>query len=188
MGTEQVNSRLRRDCQKQRLQLSDSAWQERSRLIRERLGQWQLFQNAAVVLSFVSHRREPDLSPLCQQFPDKTWAFPRCHQDQLYFHAINRSAALIPNAWGIGEPPPTAPLIIPERSTLCLVPGLVFDRRGYRLGFGKGYYDRFLAQYPHCIKVGVFFQEFLIDSLQPRPWDIPMHYLAHDRAIDPVQN
>jgi 5-formyltetrahydrofolate cyclo-ligase len=68
------------------------------------------------------------------------------------------------------------------------VPGIVFDRRGYRLGFGKGYYDRFFATYPYCLKVGILFAEFLIEETYPQPWDVGMDYLVHDRSIDPIQN
>lgn len=59
-----------------------------------------------------------------------------------------------------------------------LVPGLGFDREKYRIGYGKGYYDRFLAQTGDILTIGVGFQEQLCEELLPRdPWDIPVKEL-----------
>lgn len=59
-----------------------------------------------------------------------------------------------------------------------LVPGLGFDREKYRLGYGKGYYDRFLAQVGEIPTIGVGFKEQFCEELLPRdPWDIPVKEL-----------
>lgn len=59
-----------------------------------------------------------------------------------------------------------------------LVPGLGFDRENYRLGYGKGYYDRFLAETGDIHTIGVGFKEQLCEELLPRdPWDIPVKEL-----------
>ncbi len=56
-----------------------------------------------------------------------------------------------------------------------LVPGLGFDRENYRLGYGKGYYDRLLAQMPLIRTIGVGFQEQFCEELLPRDsWDVPV--------------
>lgn len=190
MGTEQLKDRklLRQYYYKQRLNLAETTGQRQSNLICDHLARWQFFQEASVIFSFSSHKNEPDLAPLILKYPHKVWALPRCHQNQIQFHPLTPEIPLTANAWGILEPPPHAPVIVPDRSTLCLVPGIVFDRRGYRLGFGRGYYDRFFALYPDCLKVGVLFSQFLIESTFPQAWDIKMDYLAQDRSVDPVQN
>lgn len=57
-----------------------------------------------------------------------------------------------------------------------LVPGLGFDHQNFRLGYGKGYYDRFLAQDLTAHTIGVGFKEQYCEELLPRdPWDIPVH-------------
>lgn len=59
-----------------------------------------------------------------------------------------------------------------------LVPGLGFDRERYRIGYGKGYYDRFLAGVGNIPTIGVGFKEQFCEELLPRdPWDIPLHEL-----------
>ncbi|MFN3360511.1 MAG: 5-formyltetrahydrofolate cyclo-ligase [Pseudanabaenaceae cyanobacterium] len=189
MGKEQLNDReaQRRHYKQQRQQLSGEIWQRKSQLICENLAQWAVWQEARLILGFISHRQEPDLMPLIKAFPNKTWAMPRCQGDDLLFHHFTPATPLTPNQWGILEPPVTAPVLIPDGRTLCLVPGLAFDRQGNRLGSGRGYYDRLLCRHLYCVKVGVTFQEFVVPLLSSKSWDIKMDYLAHDGAIEPVQ-
>lgn len=58
-----------------------------------------------------------------------------------------------------------------------LVPAVMFDRQGFRLGYGGGYYDRFLSKNPHIWTVGVGFKEQQIESLPREPHDIPLRCL-----------
>ncbi|MCS6960243.1 MAG: 5-formyltetrahydrofolate cyclo-ligase [Pseudanabaenaceae cyanobacterium SKYGB_i_bin29] len=189
MGTQQLVDReeLRRLYRQQRQQIPAEVHQAKSLALCDQIAQWSVFQQARLVLAFISHRGEPDLSPLIKAFPSKTWAVPRCQGENLSFHHFTPATPLTPNQWGILEPPVTTPVLIPDGRTLCLVPGLAFDRRGNRLGSGRGYYDRFLCRHLYCIKVGTAFQEFILPVLSVKTWDIPMDYLAHDGAIEPVQ-
>ena len=56
-----------------------------------------------------------------------------------------------------------------------MVPALCFDKKGYRLGRGKGYYDRFLALCPQAYKIGVTIGMMSVEELPGDPWDLPMH-------------
>jgi 5-formyltetrahydrofolate cyclo-ligase len=64
---------------------------------------------------------------------------------RLSFHRIPGVAALVPGALGVPEPPPGAPAVPLEAVDVFLVPGLAFDARGFRLGYGRGYYDEVVA-------------------------------------------
>ena len=63
------------------------------------------------------------------------------------FYVLEPDARLVRGAYGIAEPAPDAPLCEPDAHTLCILPGLSFDTCGNRIGYGKGYYDRFLADF-----------------------------------------
>jgi 5-formyltetrahydrofolate cyclo-ligase len=78
------------------------------------------------------------------------------------------------NKYGIKEPlKDQASLLIPvkQERTLILVPALAVDREGHRLGYGGGFYDRFLAKYPGVLAFGVIFEEFLLDQLPAESHD-----------------
>jgi 5-formyltetrahydrofolate cyclo-ligase len=86
---------------------------------------------------------------------------------------------LAPGTFGIPEPVRTARRPVPARAVdLVFVPGLAFDRRGHRLGYGHGYFDRFLAKLPDATPtVGLAFRFQLLDRL-------PVS--THDRAVSRV--
>ena len=77
-------------------------------------------------------------------------------------------------AFGILEPD-GEPFTAWHEIDVAVVPGVAFDRRGYRLGRGKGYYDTLLAQLPHTYKLGICFDFQKLPSLPVEPHDIPMH-------------
>ncbi|WP_348663441.1 5-formyltetrahydrofolate cyclo-ligase [Chlamydia vaughanii] len=64
--------------------------------------------------------------------------------------------------------------VSPERITHVLVPALAFDNEGYRLGYGGGYYDRWLAMHPHLLTIGVGYLEQKTEVLPKEPHDIPV--------------
>ena len=80
------------------------------------------------------------------------------------------------NKWGIPEP--VSGIKIPEKDLeVIFVPLLVFDQKGHRIGYGKGFYDRFLAKCPeNSIKIGVSFLKQSSESIEVLPTDVPLDY------------
>jgi len=66
-----------------------------------------------------------------------------------------------------------------------VLPGLAFDRRGHRLGYGQGFYDRFLLEAPHALRVGFVPQDLIVPELPTDPWDLPAHYLVSEQGVTP---
>ncbi len=72
---------------------------------------------------------------------------------------------------------------------VCFTPGTVFDRTGNRMGFGKGYYDRYFnriwreAPNIQCLRVGVAYEFQLVDRINRQPWDVPMDVIFTDKMI-----
>ena len=95
----------------------------------------------------------------------------------MVFHKVTALSDLNAGYFGVREPEPTLAIIEKKdmgKDTLCLVPALSYDKRGYRLGYGKGYYDRFLEGFSG-ICVGITFDRCLAEKL---PAD------AHDKKTD----
>lgn len=151
------------------------------------------FQSASVVLTYAAMPGEVDLSYLMKLFPDKRWLLPRIGKpelgeaDNLFLHMVRPEDPLEPHGFGMKEPHHSHPAY-PSSQTidLILLPGLAFDPQGHRLGFGKGYYDRFIASLePQRLPwlVGVVPDELLLERLPQEPWDVPVHYIVTPTRI-----
>jgi 5-formyltetrahydrofolate cyclo-ligase len=93
-------------------------------------------------------------------------------------------AQLQRGAYGIFEPCCKQTVVRPEEIDFVLVPGLAFDRQGGRVGFGRGYYDRFLCQLPVTARYcGLAFTMQVISHVPRLPYDICMHYVATEEGI-----
>ncbi len=129
---------------------------------------------AKTILAYVAFGSEVDLGSLFAALPEKRWGIPRClPQQQMQWHLYN-SAELVVNRWGLQEPLASSEVIDPNAADLILVPALACDRWGGRLGYGGGYYDRFLGSLQKCVipRWGIIPQACLLESPLPQDdWD-----------------
>lgn len=98
------------------------------------------------------------------------------HSDSLYHYELTENIQMVPNAYGIEEPQ-DGKRVETKEIDVVLVPLLAFDRRGYRVGYGKGFYDKFLADCrPDVISIGLsyFDPEDAIDDINE--FDLPLNY------------
>ena len=113
------------------------------------IGDSPLFKNASMLLIYAPLENEINLLPLALVARKRgiPVAFPRCDKESgtMQFYTLPEGQKLSPGAYGIPEPPEDAPLCTPDRRALCIVPALSYDLDGNRVGYGKGYYDRYLA-------------------------------------------
>jgi 5-formyltetrahydrofolate cyclo-ligase len=176
---------LRRQLLAQRRSLPIPTWQQQSQKICDHLAESDLIKNAEMILGFISFRQEPDLMSLYQQFPQKTWGFPRCVDQNLDWHQINPANFLestqIGN-FGILEPIPTLPTIDLLSVDVILVPAIACDHQGYRLGYGGGFYDRFLL-HQTGFTISVVFADFYFETLPQSEWDIPTKAVCSENGI-----
>ncbi len=117
---------------------------------------------------------------------EKTVLLPRCHTHEkglMDFFSCKSYADLTLGKFNIMEPKKH---IDPWQSTidLIIIPGVAFDTHGYRLGFGAGYYDRFLNKFPHSLSIGLAFSWQII---QPKPiwnnWDMQVKVVISEEGI-----
>lgn len=98
---------------------------------------------------------------------------PRCldGRGNMAFYRVFSREELVPGRFGLWEPDPVrCPLWQGGGEALCLVPGIAFARDGSRLGYGKGYYDRFLAAHP-VESAGLCFGELVLSQVPRDPFD-----------------
>jgi 5-formyltetrahydrofolate cyclo-ligase len=157
----------------QRRNLAKQLWQESSDRICTHLQNCPQFTSARTILAYQSCRQEPDLADLFNNC-DKRWGLPRCVQKDLIWHTWQPSERLLNGSYGILEPGADRPVLAPDRVDLILVPAVAIDCRGYRLGYGGGYYDRLRADpvWGKIPTIGIVFDFAYVDELPIDPWDL----------------
>jgi len=172
---------LRSSMLARRSSMSREQWQIDSQRAQERLLGLELFQQARRVALYAPLQNEVDTALLfaAAREAGKQVLYPQVCGEQLAFHEVTALEQLNRGSFGILEPCPLSS--VQEQATLDLmvVPGVAFDLRGHRVGFGKGYYDRHLAglhQLPFLVGLCHDFQ--LCDQVPTEGHDIRMHCLV----------
>jgi len=101
------------------------------------------------------------------------------------YHIVQSLDDLQVGAYGILEPPEDAPLYEPEKDTgaaVCFVPGLVYDKAGYRLGYGKGFYDRYLSAFSGCT-IGVVYSDYILPVVPRGRFDVSVDILLTEKGV-----
>lgn len=158
--------------------MDDESRKEQNALLQARFWQSTVWQGASTLLLYFPIGSEPDVLPLAEAWWQRGGrvAFPVCDPVSctMTFRYASSADELSMGAYGIREPRVDAEAFDPRLGdAVCIVPGLVFDRRGYRIGYGKGYYDRFLSRFAgrSCALV---YRECLADRLPRDAYDLPV--------------
>ncbi len=142
-------------------------------------------EKARRVMIYLPFRNELSPLALVSLLPETQFYLPRTTKSGLSVHPYD--APREHHRHGFEQPAAGTPALEPELLDAVVVPGLAFDREGYRLGYGGGYYDRFLARIPAgVLSVGLVPQALLAESLPREPWDVPVRYLATEKGVAPT--
>lgn len=156
--------------------------------ILDHLRAWVLFRRSKHPLLYLPLAGEVDLTPLIEDPPrtcyvTRTWPDPA---ESLSIHAYD-PAGLESHAYGFAQPVATAARIDPARIDLALIPGLAFDAAGTRLGYGRGYFDRLLAELPRSTPlVGIAPLAIIVPRLPRERHDVHMNFLATESGVRAV--
>lgn len=131
--------------------------------------------NARIVAAYMALPGEVDLRELFGRL-DKEWVFPRVRGENLNFYRVkNIDEEMQIGAFGIMEPRDGLEEVAVEEVDVFLCPGLGFDRKGGRLGRGRGFYDRMLKQAkPEAVKIGVCFPFQIVEDVVMEEHDVRM--------------
>lgn len=167
---------LRKDILKRRNNISNSDRESRSRKILNRLISLAEIKIAKNVCVYVSKGSEADTICLIEKLISmgKSVYAPKSEikSNSMTFYKINSLSELSIGAFSVLEPNAKCEeYICSDKCDICIVPAISFDIQGFRLGYGKGYYDRFLVQFKG-IKIGICFEEFITEMLPRLDTDI----------------
>lgn len=175
---------IRKECRKDRQALESDFRKQASQAICVQIENWPVFQQTQVILTYMPVKSEVDLRSLIEKHPGKSWVLPRILPEEnhrMLFHAYDPQQLII-HPFGMAEPASSSPLVAPGKIQLALVPGLAFDRNGWRLGYGGGYFDRFLKEFTG-VSLGVTFEELLLEHIPHDAHDMPMQWLVSEMKL-----
>lgn len=182
-----IKKEMRAQARKMRRSLSPEVKNALDRKIKNKLLNLFAVREATTVLCYVSTEIEVDtrdfISTLLEQ--GKRVAVPRCEGDEgeMNFYYINSLSELSSGSFGVDEPDPSQSVMFADAvDSVCIVPAFMFDKSGYRLGYGKGYYDRYLSRYKG-FPIGVCYSENLQDELFHGKYDRAVSLVVTDKEI-----
>ena len=148
------------------------------------------FRYADIILMYYPVKGEVNILPLMEAAVSagKRVAFPRCcaQDHSMIFHYASSEEDFEKGAYGLREPFASLPAFDPvtdgEKNVLCIVPAVVYDRRGYRIGYGGGYYDRFFGVFRPA-SIGVAYEEFIVKNVPHGRYDISVDVVVSERGI-----
>lgn len=146
------------------------------------------FLAADTLLIYKSTAIEVDTSAIisyCLKNEIKT-AIPRCFKDNsMKFYFYDGKTTLEKSAYGIYEPYENELCEVKQfKNTVCIVPALAFDKDGYRLGYGGGYYDRFLAAHEEILPIGICYSENILTRLVRNEFDRKAAFVATEKNLE----
>ena len=175
-------NQLRQTLLEQRQALLSEQIHIASQRIQHRLVSQDFWGRAENVGLYFPMKNEVDTSFLLQQGLEsgKSIYYPRVEQG-LVFSEINSLTDLVRGAFGLMEPQHTCPILkANENLDLILVPGIGFDTQGFRIGYGKGFYDRYLSHKKN-FAVGLAYEFQIISEIIPDPWDQKVQFLITEK-------
>lgn len=161
-----------RDC-KRAMTAQDIA--RRSEALAEKFFQLELYQNAQTLYGYLSYNQEVRTLPILQRAlqDGKQVAVPKVYGDTMKFICLTDLQALKKGYAGIPEPIADEP-VAQDKTALVLMPGLAFDPQGHRMGYGGGFYDKFLAEEPDHPTVALCYDFQMLHHLETESHDIPV--------------
>lgn len=178
---------LRQKMLAQRRALGHDSWNEASRQAQENFLTLREYAGSACIAIYAPAHNETDTSAIM----GAAWAagkrvlYPAVCGHDLVFRQVDELESLSEGRFGILEPCPTGVDHLADEADLIVVPGVAFDRSGHRIGYGKGFYDRFLrhpGRKAHLVGLCHDFQ--VIDGHIPADsHDIRMEIIVTDRRI-----
>ena len=135
----------------------------------------QAYQEARTIYGYLPYNQEVRTVPILERAirDGKRVAVPKVYGDTMRFIYLEDFSKVEKSSFGIPEPVADAP-VAEDKTALVLMPGIAFTQKGDRMGYGGGFYDRFLAEEPNHPTVALCYDFQILDSLPTEEYDIPV--------------
>lgn len=178
-----TKTELRKKFKSVRLEVADR--DTKSHIIASAFLNTEMFKSCSEIFLYHNSGTEVSTAEILKESLrlGKKVAYPKCtdKNGNMEFYYVNSDSELFEGMYGIYEPQSREEQkAVPTDNSLLIVPGLAFDMCGYRLGYGKGYYDRYLSAHP-CKAIGIAFSECLCKELPHGIYDFKINCLITDK-------
>ncbi|MDE7311545.1 MAG: 5-formyltetrahydrofolate cyclo-ligase [Eubacterium sp.] len=182
----EVKRKVRSFYKSKRDKMPDLLAQELSLKISRIVLASEWYQHARLLFFYYPLGREVSLLPVIHDAlrQGKRAAFPKTIGERMEFFEITDLCQLEEGCFHVMEPDAEGKKPVSEEPDLCFVPGTVFDKKGGRLGYGRGYYDRYFAEKNTAMLVGCAYGFQIVDELCTDAWDVRMDVLLSENGAE----
>ena len=147
----------------------------KSQALGEKFAQTELYRQAKTIYGYLPYNQEVRTVPILEQAirDGKQVAVPKVYGEEMRFHYLTDLSRVETGYAGIPEPLGDEP-VAEDPTALVLMPGLAFDKEGHRIGYGGGFYDKFLANEPGHPTVALCYDFQVLPKLETEEFDVPV--------------
>ena len=180
----ETKKEIRRYCRRMREEQPAGAAAQKSHEICRRILASEEYRRADSVLVYIATQGEVTLEEVIRDAWEqgKTVASPRVEGKTMSFYRITSFEDLEEGNFHVREPRKECEAFTPEENTLFLVPGVAYDESRRRVGYGGGFYDRFLEKYPWLSTVGIGYEFQVLPEVPCEATDIPMNKILTEKG------
>lgn len=166
---------LRAMIRTQKRAMTNEMITEKSRVLGALFAESEAYRNARSIYGYLPYNQEVRTVPMLERAirDGKRVAVPKVFGDEMKFIWLDNLERVEKGYSGIPEPIDDGP-VADDPNALVLMPGLAFDREGHRIGYGGGFYDKFLATEPEHPTVALCYDFQILEHLETEAFDIPV--------------
>ena len=166
---------LRRSIRQQKRAMTEAEIVARSAKLGELFAASEAYKNAKTIYGYLPYNQEVRTVPMLERAlkDGKRVAVPKCYGEEMRFIYLDDLTKVEKGYAGIPEPIADEP-VADDETALVLMPGLAFDPKGHRIGYGGGFYDKFLAAEPNHPTLALCYEFQMLPNLETEEHDIPV--------------
>lgn len=179
----QIKSELRKRLLEERSRIPNETRHRLSEKITEKLFSLKEFKEAEAVFCYVSKENEISTEKIIVEclLSGKKIAAPVCSGEKMTFRYINGAEDLEKGSFSVYEPAARCREAAADEKTVCITPALCYNAEGYRIGYGKGFYDRFFEK-NQCVRIGLCYDKNIRDFV-PDGNDIAVDIIVTENRV-----
>jgi len=169
---------LRKAIRAQKRAMTEEDIVSKSQKLAEKFLSSPAYREAKTIYGYLPYNQEVRTVPMLEQAlrDGKKVAVPKCYGDEMKFILLEDLSLVEKGYAGIPEPIADEP-VADDETALVLMPGLAFDEQGHRIGYGGGFYDKFLSREPGHPTLALCYDFQMLPALETEDHDIPVDYV-----------